>query len=116
MVKTEDVNDAPPPSLSESSQEKFQKEDTIVDKIAPPLFSKPAQAKVGTTEPLFARTSSLLVQEVEKEKDAAAIAWVEAEKQPAHPHRESIGMGSLDLLLLPPLRAMPMVAVKWFSQ
>jgi len=91
VIKTEDVNAAPPPSLSGSSQEKFQKEDTIVDKIAPPLFSKPVPEEVGISEPLFARMSSLSAQELEKEKDAAALAWAGAEKQPAHPRRESIG-------------------------
>ena len=112
MIKTEDVSAVPPPSLSGSSQENVQKEDTIVDKIAPPLFSKPVPEEVGITEPLFARMSSLSVQELEKEKDAAALAWAGAEKQPAHPHRESIGMGSLDLFLLPSLRATPMITVK----
>jgi hypothetical protein len=112
VIKTEDVNAAPPPSLSGSSQEKFQKEDTIVDKIAPPLFSKPVPEEVGISEPLFARMSSLSAQELEKEKDAAALAWAGAEKQPAHPRRESIGMGSFDLVFLPSLRATPMATIK----
>lgn len=61
-------------------------------KCAPPLFSKPIPPRVSEPvgEPLFAR-SSLPMQEQEKEKEAAALAWVAAEDQPAHPHSDCIG-------------------------
>jgi len=61
------------------------------------MFSKPSAQHLlpPPSEPLFSRSSSLSPQEVEKEKEAAALAWAAAEEQPSHPETESISKGNL---------------------
>lgn len=86
---TEEVKQAPPPARQENEKAKG------TDLVSPPLFSKPSTRAVAppVSEPLFSRSSSLSPQEVEKEKEAAALAWAAAEEQPSHPETESIGKG-----------------------
>lgn len=89
---TEDVKQSVP--QSEGSQYK-EKHGNSRDVIVPPLFSKPSvqDAVKPVSEPMFSRSSSQSPQEVEKEKEAAALAWAAAEEQPTHPETESIGKG-----------------------
>ncbi|KAG0577315.1 hypothetical protein M758_5G141100 [Ceratodon purpureus] len=79
---------------SGGSQDKEKKADSA-HLASPPLFSKPSVQDViqPVSEPLFSRSSKLSPQEVEKEKEAAALAWAAAEEQPTHPETESIGKG-----------------------
>lgn len=88
---TEEVKQSTPQSRSPQDNEKS------ADLVGPPLFSKPSAQQVAppVSEPLFSRSSSLSPQEVEKEKEAAALAWAAAEEQPSHPETESIGKGNL---------------------
>lgn len=92
---TEEVKQAPPPARQENEKAKG------TDLVSPPLFSKPSTRAVAppVSEPLFSRSSSLSPQEVEKEKEAAALAWAAAEEQPSHPETESIGKGLISLLI-----------------
>ena len=90
---------APPSSGSSPGKEKFA---DSADLVTPPLFSKPSVQDVvqPVSEPLFSRSSKLSPQEVEKEKEAAALAWAAAEEQPTHPETESIGKGILSKALV----------------
>lgn len=96
------MKQAPPSAKQENEKAKG------TDLVSPPMFSKPStRAAVAppVSEPLFSRSSSLSPQEVEKEKEAAALAWAAAEEQPSHPETESIGKGLSSPSLNPNMRA-----------
>jgi hypothetical protein len=92
---TQEAKQSAPPS-SGGSQDKEKKTESA-NLVTPPLFSKPSVQDVvqPVSEPLFSRSSKLSPQEVEKEKEAAALAWAAAEEQPTHPETESISKGIL---------------------